>query len=168
MDAKFGVGLNRFSTNSYYVYETKDILQTILQYNRSAYPALNTDLLFLSGYGIMEIVTLLDIDKTNQKLTIQYKGESFRFDVDTDQIVTKWQKVSQLTPELLPYYKNNESYQLKEAVMQLDKALDFFKVIKDKHLKKIDSDLQLLEAEKMLIALHNKIEMMLNNNDFNM
>lgn len=163
MDEKYRVGVNRFAKNNYYIFENNDLLKNVLKLNRHAYPELNSEILFISNHGVMETVIVLDIDKVTDKITIRYKGENFRFDVNTDCLVTKWKSVNQLPPEFISYYNQSDSYMLKSAIEALNGSLDNFIVLKNKHFKKIHSDSELRDIEKMLSNLQYKMHNILEN-----
>lgn len=154
------VGVNRFAINGYFVFDKKDTLETVLKNNRTAYPNPDTEVLFVSAVGGMDLATIVEYDRTTNKVAIRYRNENFWFYTDPANVVMLWREVSKLPEELIPNYDKSEFYILSEALNDLESCLNNYQVSKHKYLDKIKSPNDLLTLEKSVNKIKQKFQML--------
>lgn len=150
LNENYCVGVNRFAINGYFIFDKKDTLEIALKNNRIIYPNPDTEVLFVSSLGGMDLASIVEYDKLNHKVGIRYKGENFWFYTDPANVIMFWEEVNKLPEELIANYNKSELYILTEALSDLESCLDSYQVSEHKYLDKIKNNNDLLVLQKSI------------------
>lgn len=156
LNENYVVGVNRFSINGYFIFDKKDTLENVLRNNRTAYPSADTEVLFVSTIGGMDVATVVEYDKYINKVAIRYRNENFWFYTDPANVVMHWREVNKLPEELIPNYNKSGLYILSETLNDLESCIDNYQVNKHKYLDTIKNQNDLLVLEKAIQKIKEK------------